>query len=352
MWHGRKPAPRHGGRRCSVFTQWPRPCRSCGSASGRGDAHVRREDARRGGAHRRVAGGPVDRGAVPSVGSFPIEPVHSAGTDNAIYRLGDDMAVRLPRIHGAVGKVDKEHRWLPRLAPRVPLAIPVPLGKGTPRTTPGLGRFIGGLMVRTRPSSALPIHAVRPSSWGASSPPCSGSIPTTDRALGSTTPSAACRWRSATRRPARRSPPWTARSTRAQPPGRGRQPCMRRRGTARSCGSTAVSLLGPADSAGPAERRHRLRVLGRGRPACDVMTAWTFLSAENREVFRAAVGVDDATWARGRGWALSFGLIALPYATPRADRLPGRPARVPAHCRTKVGIQDRSPLSSRCGSSR
>jgi len=51
---------------------------------------------------------------------------------------------------------------------------------------------------------------------------------------------------------------------------------------------------------------------GVGDPACDVMAAWTFLSAENREVFRAAVGVDDATWARGRGWALSFGLIALP----------------------------------------
>ena len=99
-------------------------------------------------------------------------------------------------------------------------------------------------MVRTRPSSGSPIHAIRPPSWGASSPPCSGSIPTMDRAQGSTTPSAACRWPSATRRPARRSPPWTARSTRAQPPGRGRQPCMRRRGPARSCGSTAISLLG------------------------------------------------------------------------------------------------------------
>ncbi len=50
-----------------------------------------------------------------------------------------------------------------------------------------------------------------------------------------------------------------------------------------------------------------------GDPACDVMVAWTFLSAETREVFRAAVQADDATWARGRGWALSVGLIALPY---------------------------------------
>ena len=43
------------------------------------------------------------------------------------------------------------------------------------------------------------------------------------------------------------------------------------------------------------------------------MVAWTLFSAETRDVFRAALPVDDATWARGRGWALSVGLIALPY---------------------------------------
>jgi aminoglycoside phosphotransferase (APT) family kinase protein len=44
-----------------------------------------------------------------------------------------------------------------------------------------------------------------------------------------------------------------------------------------------------------------------------VMTAWLFLSADTRDLFRAALPVHDATWARGRGWALSVGLIALPY---------------------------------------
>ena len=53
--------------------------------------------------------------------------------------------------------------------------------------------------------------------------------------------------------------------------------------------------------------------LGVGDPACDSMVAWTYLSAGTRDAFRAALPVDDATWARGRGWALSFGLIALPY---------------------------------------
>jgi len=50
-----------------------------------------------------------------------------------------------------------------------------------------------------------------------------------------------------------------------------------------------------------------------GDPACDLQVAWNLLSAETRDVFRAALPVDDATWARGRGWALSIGLINLPY---------------------------------------
>ena len=69
-------------------------------------------------------------GQFPDWAGLPIEPVPSAGTDNALYRLGDDMVVRLPRIHWARGQVEKEQEWLPRLAPALPLAIPVPLGAG------------------------------------------------------------------------------------------------------------------------------------------------------------------------------------------------------------------------------
>jgi aminoglycoside phosphotransferase (APT) family kinase protein len=50
-----------------------------------------------------------------------------------------------------------------------------------------------------------------------------------------------------------------------------------------------------------------------GDPACDVMTAWQCLPASSRGVFRAELAVDDATWPRGRGWALSWALMALPY---------------------------------------
>ena len=53
--------------------------------------------------------------------------------------------------------------------------------------------------------------------------------------------------------------------------------------------------------------------LGVGDPACDLIVAWDLLTPENRDRFQAATSVDDATWARGRGWALSIAVIALPY---------------------------------------
>ena len=68
----------------------------------------------------------------PRWASLPITPVPSAGTDNALYRLGDDMVVRMPRIHWATGQIEMERRWLPHLAPHLPLAIPTPLAVGEP----------------------------------------------------------------------------------------------------------------------------------------------------------------------------------------------------------------------------
>src|SRR4051812_41784694 len=61
-----------------------------------------------------------------------ITPVTSSGTDNAMFRLGEDLAVRLPRIAAAAGQVDREQRWLPVLAPHLPIEIPTPLGLGRP----------------------------------------------------------------------------------------------------------------------------------------------------------------------------------------------------------------------------
>lgn len=68
----------------------------------------------------------------PQWADLPVEPVASYGTDHDIYRLGDRLAARLPRIGWATGQAAKEAEWLPRLAPHLPLAIPVQLAQGRP----------------------------------------------------------------------------------------------------------------------------------------------------------------------------------------------------------------------------
>src|SRR6266849_7666277 len=68
----------------------------------------------------------------PQWAHLPVESVPSAGTDNALFRLGADLAVRLPRIAGAAGQVEKDQRWLPGLAPHLPLTVPAPVGRGLP----------------------------------------------------------------------------------------------------------------------------------------------------------------------------------------------------------------------------
>src|SRR2546430_2837559 len=68
----------------------------------------------------------------PQWAPLPIRHVSSTGTDNAMYRLGNDMVVRLPLRPSSIAPADKEHRWVPVLAPHLPLAVPVPLARGEP----------------------------------------------------------------------------------------------------------------------------------------------------------------------------------------------------------------------------
>ncbi len=68
----------------------------------------------------------------PEWAGLPIEPVPSPGTDNALYRLGRDLVVRLPRGVRAAAALAKERAWLPKLAPHLPLAVPLPLADGKP----------------------------------------------------------------------------------------------------------------------------------------------------------------------------------------------------------------------------
>ncbi|MFE2534079.1 phosphotransferase, partial [Streptomyces sp. NPDC059371] len=83
----------------------------------------------------RIGGSLVRRllaGQFPRWARLPLKRVRSAGTVNALYRLGDDMAVRLPRVAGGADDAVKEHAWLRRLAPMLPFPVPEILGLGTP----------------------------------------------------------------------------------------------------------------------------------------------------------------------------------------------------------------------------
>ncbi|MEU9788981.1 phosphotransferase, partial [Streptomyces phaeochromogenes] len=96
----------------------------------------------------------------PEWAGLPVKEVVSAGTDDGMYRLGDDMVVRLPRRPTGPGQADKEQRWLPRLAPHLPLAVPVPLAKGEPGegyALPwGVFHWLDGANITTRLSPVTP----------------------------------------------------------------------------------------------------------------------------------------------------------------------------------------------------
>jgi aminoglycoside phosphotransferase (APT) family kinase protein len=245
----------------------------------------------------------------PQWANLPIEPVQSAGTDHAIYRLGADMVVRLPRIDWAT-EMDKEHEWLPKLAPFLPLAIPIPLAKGQPgegypwdwsvyRWLEGEEATIEGMSDPHQATIDLAhfIAALRRIDTTAA-PPADRGVPLARRDARTRTAieslhglidtnAVTAVWEAAIEAPLWHGPPvWV-------------------HGDLRPGNLLAVQgrLNAVIDFEG----------LGIGDPACDVMAAWMFLSAETRDVFRTVLQVDNATWARGRGWALSVGLIALPY---------------------------------------
>jgi aminoglycoside phosphotransferase (APT) family kinase protein len=250
----------------------------------------------------------------PQWADLPLEQVQHAGTDNAIYRLGDDMSVRLPRIHWATGQAEKEQEWLPRLAPHLPLAVPVPLAIGMPgegypwrwSVSPWLGgeeatadriadlqqaatdlaRFVaalqridptGGPLAADHNLRGVP-PAMRDSSTREAIDALYGVIDTA---------AVTAAWEAAVQAPDwDRAPVWFHGDVLA--------------------GNLLVErgrLSAVIDFGG----------LGVGDPACDAMSAWSLFTGKSRDVFRSALAVDDATWARARGCALSQALIALPY---------------------------------------
>lgn len=248
-------------------------------------------------------------GQFPQWAELPIERVPSTGTDNALYRLGDDLVARLPRIHWAVGSVAKDLRWLPLLAPLLPVEIPVPLAKGLP-------------------AEGYPWEwGVYP--WLAGANPTVGGIPDAEALAREL-----AQFVAAVRRIDLADPPPAGRAVLAMREEETRAAIAELRGTIDTHAAATVweAALQTAATSRPSGWIHgdlmpgnlllqsgRLAGVidwggvGIGDPACDVMPAWTVLPAEVRNDFRDELGVDETTWIRGRGWALSVGLVALPY---------------------------------------
>lgn len=250
----------------------------------------------------------------PQWKDLPVQPVPSSGTDNALYRLGADMVVRLPRIDWAIEQATKEHEWMPKLAPQLPFEIPIPLEMGKPgegypwdwsiyrwlegenltrenlpdpkQAAMDLARFLLALQ------SIDPVGGPSATEYELRGEPLSARDEATREAIAALdgmidTQKVTEVWETAIQAPEwQHTPVWFHGDVL---PGN----LLFRNG----------KLIAVIDFGG----------LGVGDPACDLMIAWNLFNEASRSTFRMALGVDDATWARGRGHALSQALIFIPY---------------------------------------
>lgn len=262
------------------------------------------------------------RDQYPRWADLRLRLVDPPGTDNVIFRLGDRLSVRLPRKSAAVAGLMMELDWVPRLAPSLPLPVPAPVAAGEPghgypfpwavcrwldgeppdpvglgrRTGRTLGEFVRALQsLETSEGPVAEFGTNRGGPLAAFDEATRSSLEEVLvlMAAGRLEPdlldarAAIAVWEEALAAPAwDGAGVWLHRDLH-----RGNLLVM------------DGDLCGVLDFGG----------LVVGDPAGDVMAAWHVLPPEARGEFRSILGADDATWARARGWALSQGLLALPY---------------------------------------
>jgi aminoglycoside phosphotransferase (APT) family kinase protein len=241
-----------------------------------------------------------------------VELVVSYGTDHDIYRLGDHLAARLPRIGWATEQAAKEAEWLPKLAPHLPLAVPVQLAMGHPAEgypfdwsvyewLPGenangtiddldqaavdLAAFVTAL----RKVDTTGAHTRLPGSRGAPLAELDATVRRSIAGLGDRIDGDAARrsWEES-----RNAPEWD-----------GDQVWVH--------GDLLPGNLLVVD--GRLSAVIDFGGLNVGDPACDLQPAWNVFAGDSRARYRAELQVDDASWLRGRGWALFQAVVALPY---------------------------------------
>jgi aminoglycoside phosphotransferase (APT) family kinase protein len=246
------------------------------------------------------------RAQFPEWSELPIIPFDHGGTDHFIFRIGDELQVRLPKHEPSTGQVEKELRILPRLRPHLQVELPEPLARGLPGEgypfTWGVYRWLPGEQPReasvelARDVAAF-LHVLQ-------------EIPVEDEGPVHTRGAPLARRDREVRDALARLPGDVDRAAVAS--------AWDAALAAPDWDGAPVLIHGDMLPANLLVRDGRLAavldwgVFGAGDPACDYMIAWSLL-APVRGAFRAAAGLDDATWARARGWALSHGVIALPY---------------------------------------
>jgi aminoglycoside phosphotransferase (APT) family kinase protein len=257
----------------------------------------------------------------PHWADLPVRPVPTSGWDNQTFRLGEHLSVRLPTAREYALAVDKEHRWLPTFAPRVPLPIPVPVARGVPADGYGFHwsvyEWIDGEPARIDGIGDLtgfaddlaaflvalqhvdPTGGPQPGlhNWFRGGPlqifdpQVRRAVELLDRRISRDIVMEI--WRSALGATGDRQSVWLH-------------------------GDVALGNLLVRD--GVLAAVIDFGTCGVGDPACDLAIAWTLLSGPSRDAFRARLDVGPETWARGRGWALWKTLVVY------AGALGGEPA--------------------------
>lgn len=257
----------------------------------------------------------------PAWAGLPIRRLERGGNDHRMFRLGEDLVVRLPSADDYVPQVAKEQAWLPRLRPQVPLPIPEVRGAGVasalfPAPWSVYDWIDGTPLAATRPDDPVAFAAdlasflVTLRAADATDGPAPGlhsafrGGPVThwdaemhdilDRVHGRERDMAAGLWRDAVAAEWTAPPVWVH-------------------------GDVSVNNLLLHDGRLSAVIDFGCSAVG--DPACDTVIVWTHLSGPARSVFRRELDLDDATWARGRGWAVWKALIMITNQPPEQRAL-------------------------------
>jgi aminoglycoside phosphotransferase (APT) family kinase protein len=229
----------------------------------------------------------------------------ASGWDNAIYRVGENLAVRLPRRMLAAGLIEKEQRWLPEFANRLSTTIPAPVRIGVPSAefpwpwsvTPWLDGDVAqfdsaGSLVSDLARFIRELHVAAPAT-APKNPVRGGPL-------------------------AERTDVMLDRLKSEPIPNRSELTELWRASAATDpWGGPAVWLHGDLHPSNILTQSGRLAAvidfgdLAAGDPATDLAIAWLLFDRVGRERFRAELDYDDSTWQRSKGWAIIFASLAI-----------------------------------------